>query len=128
MKLASRPLFSKSDKDMALAPRLEKSEFQLSTNVSRKNLVGRTGTLRIEGTVKGKPQVYAVIAYFNSIQDDGYYSPTATAVPDEKGRFVIEISDLAPCSKGELRIEYCHVNGAVSVKRAPFKVMLPTNP
>jgi len=128
MKLASRPPFSKSDKDMALAPRLEKSVFQLSTNVSRSDLLGRTGTLRVEGTVKGKPQVYAVIAYFNSAHDGGYYSPAATAVPDEKGRFAIEISDLAPCSKGELRIEYCHVNGAVSVKRAPFNVALPTNP
>jgi hypothetical protein len=129
MKLASRPLFSKSDKELALAPRLEKSEFQVSTNVSRKDLAGRPGTLRIEGTVKGKPQVYGVIAYFNSIQDGGYYSPTATAVPDEKGRFAIEVSDLAPCTNGVLRIEYCHVNGAVSVKRAPFKVVaFSTNP
>jgi hypothetical protein len=62
MKLAGRPLFSKSDKDMTLAPRLQKSEFQLSTNVSAKSLAGRTGTLRIEGTVKGTPQVYGVIA------------------------------------------------------------------
>jgi hypothetical protein len=128
MKLASRPLFSKSDKDMELAPKLEKSEFKISTNVSRKDLVGRPSTLRIEGTVKGKPEVYAVIAYFNSLNDGGYHSPAGTAVPDEKGRFAIEVSDLVPCSKGELRIEYCHVNGAVSTKRAPFSVMLPTNP
>lgn len=128
MKLASRPLFSNSEKDMALTPRLQKSKFQISTKVSRKDLAGRTGTLRIEGSVKGTPQVYAVIAYFDSTPDGGYLSPAATAVPDEKGDFAIEISDLAPCTNGEVRIQYCHVNGAVSNKRTPFQVVLPTNP
>jgi hypothetical protein len=127
MKLAGRPLFSKSDRDMALAPQLEKSEFQLSTNVSRRDLAGRHATLRVEGAVKGTPPVYGVIAYFNSpyfnsLHDGEYRAPTATAVPDAEGRFAIEISDLAPCSNGELRIEYCHVNGALSESHAPFRV------
>ncbi|MDB6112848.1 MAG: hypothetical protein JWR69_4598 [Pedosphaera sp.] len=127
MKLAARPLFSKSDRDLALAPRLDTIEFQLSTNVSRRDLAKRHAALRVEGTVKGTPPVCGVIAYFNSpylnsLHHGEYRAPTATAVPDAEGRFAIEVSDLAPCSNGELRIEYCHVNGAVSESHAPFRV------
>ena len=122
LKLAGRPLFSKSNRDLALLPKLEKSDFQLSTNVTRRELSSRRGTLRLEGTVQGTPPVYGVIAYFDSARDGGYRAPTATAVPDADGRFAIEISDLAACDSGELRIEYCHVNGAVSEASAPFAV------
>jgi hypothetical protein len=43
-------------------------------------------------------------------------------VPDAQGHFAIEISDLAPCVSGELRIEVCHANGAVSERRLGFIV------
>lgn len=122
MRLVSRPLFSKSDRDATLVPRLEQSEFQLSTQVTRSDLVGRRAALRVEGIVRGTPPVYGVIAYFDSRRDGGYHAPSATAVPDAEGRFAIEISDLAPCPQGELRIEYCHANGAVSESRSPFRV------
>ena len=63
---------------------------QLSTHLVRADLAGRKGALRLEGTVKGSPPIYAVIAYFDSAHDGGYRSPAATAVPDAQGRFVIE--------------------------------------
>lgn len=122
MRLASRPVFSHSDRGATVAPRIETDEFQLSTNVTRVDLVGRGGTLRVEGRVQGTPPVYGVIAYFDSQRDGGYHAPTATAVPDADGRFALEVSDLANTSQGELRLEYCHVNGAVSESRAPFRV------
>ncbi len=122
MKLAARPIFNHSDKGMTKSPRLEESDLQLSTAVTRPELVGRPGALRVEGVVKGVPAVYGVIAYFDSSLTGGYDAPTATTVPDMEGRFVIEVSDLAPCRQGELRIEYCHVNGAISERRGPFKV------
>jgi hypothetical protein len=43
-------------------------------------------------------------------------------VPDSQGRFAIEVSDLAPCGNGELRVELCHVNGGVSERRLGFSV------
>jgi hypothetical protein len=76
----------------------------------------------LEGTVEGSPPVYGIIAYFDSVHDGGYRAPTATSVPDSQGRFAIEVSDLAPCGDGELRVELCHVNGAVSERRLGFSV------
>ena len=122
MKLAARPLFSKIDQAGAQKPALVRSELQLSTNVTRTGLVGRPGALRLDGTVLGTPPVYGVIAYFDTAHDGGYQSPTATAVPDEQGRFAIEISDLATGHNGELRVEYCHVNGGTSVRRRAYRI------
>lgn len=128
MRLVSRPLFSGCDQDIAVAPRLQKCEFQVSTNVSRPDLVGRPRTLRIEGVVKGMPPIYGVVAYFDSLRDGGYFAPTATSVPDADGRFAIEVSDLAPALNGELRIEYCHANGAISTRRASFDLPPDSGP
>lgn len=122
MKLAGRPLFSKSDKDNALKPRLTVNDWQLSTHLSRPELAGRRAAVRVEGTVQGTPPVYGVIAYFDSRHDGGYQAPTATAVPDAEGHFAIEISDLAPSPDVDLRLEYCHVNGAISEGHATFEV------
>ena len=122
MKLAGRPLFSKSDDEIGLKPRLEQCEFDLTTKVLRRDLAGRRAALRLEGTVRGTPPIYGVIAYFDSTHDGGYTAPAATAVPDAQGRYAIEVSDLAPCRSGELRIEYCHVNGGVSESRDRFAV------
>jgi hypothetical protein len=122
MRLASRPLFNGSDKGMTEAPKIEQCKLSLSTNLVRADLAGRRGGLRVEGTVKGSPPVYAVIGYFDSFHDGGYRAPSATAVPDESGNFAIEVSDLAQCANGELRIEFCHANGAVSERRLGFAV------
>lgn len=122
MKLAGLPLFSKTDQDFGRKPKLKKCVFQLSTNLTRSDLVGRRGALRVDGTVNATPPVYGVIAYFDSLKDGGYRTPAATAVPDEQGRFAIEISDLAATSKGELRLEFCHANGVVTKRRAPFRI------
>lgn len=123
MKLASRPLFSRWDLDMAVKPRLETNWFRVSTNLSRLDLPQRKGALRVEGAVLGMPPVYGVIAYFDSSRDGGYRAPTATAVPDVQGRFAVEISGLAPTDDGELRLQYCHANGSVSEARTSFVVL-----
>jgi hypothetical protein len=122
MRLATRPLFSGSEKGVAESPRLTQCSLILSTNVTRADRAGRRGALRLEGTVEGSPPVYGVIAYFDSIHDGGYRAPTATAVPDAQGRFALEVSDLAPCGNGDLRVEFCHVNGTVSEQRRGFNV------
>ncbi len=122
MRLASRPLFNGSDKDMARQPQLEHCKLTLSTNVTRADLAARRGGLRLEGTVTGSPPIYGVIAYFDSVHDGGYRAPTATAVPDSRGAFAIEASDLASCANGALRVEFCHVNGSVSERQLGFSI------
>lgn len=122
MRLAARPLFRGSDKGFGLVPKLKQCELTLSTNVTRPDLAGRPGAFRLEGTVKGTPPVYGVIAYFDSIHDDGYESPTATAVPDADGKFSLEISDLEPCTNGELFVSFCHANGTTSGRSLKFAV------
>ncbi len=123
MRLAARPLFSGADKGMMEAGSLQICDLMLTTNVTSSDLKGRRGALRLEGTATGTPSLYGVVAYFNSsISDGGYFSPTATSVPDAQGRFALEVSDLAPCDNGDLRVEFCHVNGAVSVRHLGFSV------
>ena len=122
MRLAARPLFNGSAKDEAKPGQLERCDLILSTNLARPDLAGRHGALRVEGTVQGSPPIYGVIAYFDSAHDGGYRAPTATSVPDSQGRFAIEVSDLVPCEFGELRVEFCHANGAVSERRLGFSV------
>jgi hypothetical protein len=124
MRLAGRSLFNGSDQGQALPPKLERCSLSLSTNITRPDLAGRCGTLRVEGLVNGSPPVYGVVAYFDSNDNSqsAYHAPTATSVPDDQGGFAIEISDLAPCNAGELRVEFCHANGAISERRLNFSV------
>jgi hypothetical protein len=122
MHLAGRPLFNGSDKGMTEEAKLGPCDLNLSTNLMRADLAGRRGALRVEGTVAGSPPIYGVIAYFDSLNDGGYHAPTATSVPDGQGRFAIEVSDLAPCANGQLRIELCHANGAISERQLGFAV------
>jgi len=117
MRLAANPLFNGSDKGRGVRPQIASCKFTLSTNLSRADLAARPGVLRLEGTVTGTPAIYGVIAYFDSVRDGGYRAPSATSVPDAQGAFAIEVSDLGRCANGELRVEFCHVNGTVSDSR-----------
>jgi hypothetical protein len=122
MRLAGRPLFNGSDQGMMDDGVLQRCTLMLSTNVTRFDLMGRRGAVRLQGTVAGSPPVYGVVAYFDSRHDGGYSSPAATAVPDSEGQFAIEMSDLETCGDGDLRVELCHANGAVSERRLGFSV------
>jgi hypothetical protein len=122
MRLAARPLFNASDKGIMEKPNLDQCDLKFSTKVTRADLAGRKAAIRIEGTVRGSPPIYAVIAYFNSARDGGYRSPAETAVPDAEGRFAMELSDLARCNNGQLTVAICHVNSAVSERQFPFTV------
>ena len=122
MRLAGRPLFRGSDKGMEQVGRLESCDLKLSTNVTGHDLKERRAAIRLEGTVTGSPPIYGVAAYFDSIHDGGYQSPAATSVPNADGEFAIEVSDLAPTESGDLRVEFCHANGAVTVRHLDFTV------
>jgi hypothetical protein len=122
IRLAGRPLFNHSDKAYEQAGQLAKCDLLLSTNLTRADLMKRKGKLRVEGVVRGSPPVYGVIAYFDSSRTGGYDAPTSSSVPDPNGNFAIEISDLKPTTDGELRLEVCHANGAISERRLAFNV------
>ena len=128
MNLAACPLFTGSDKGISQTPTISRCDLSLSTNLTRPDLTGRKGALRVEGTVLGTPPIYGVIAYFDSASAEssiggyGYTAPAATAVPDAQGRFAIEVCGLDPCACGELRFDFCHVNGAVSNTNLDFAV------
>jgi hypothetical protein len=124
MKLAARPLFSGSTKGLDDEVRLKECDMRFSANATTTNLLGRHATVHIEGIAKASPAIYGVIAYFDSKRNgqSAYRAPTATAVPDAKGKFAMEVSDLVPCDDGEIRIQFCHVNNGVSVRRFRYKV------
>lgn len=122
LKLAGRPIFSGLTKGNERRAVLEHYSLILSTNLTNPRLAGRRGRLRLEGTVKGAPPVYGVIAYFDSVRDGGYEAPAATAVPDAEGRFALEVSDLAPTENGKVLVEFCHVNAGVSTEEVNFAV------
>jgi hypothetical protein len=54
MRLASRPLLSGSDKGEVEPGRLQQCELNLSTNLTRADLAGRHGALRLEEPLKGR--------------------------------------------------------------------------
>jgi Putative peptidase family./NPCBM/NEW2 domain. len=124
MRLAARPIFNGSDKDETKSPLLEECTLTLSTNLTRSDLAPRKGPLRLEGTITGSPPIYGVVAYFDSRRNNQspYHAPTATSVPDAQGRFALEVSDLDSCSDGQVRVEFCHANGAISQRHIGFTV------
>jgi len=76
----------------------------------------RRGALRLEGEVNGHSHLRGD-CLFRFRPRRRYRAPTATSVPDAQGQFALEVSDLAQCANGALRVEFCHVNGAI---RAQF--------
>ncbi len=87
MRLAGNPLFNGSDKGSGKKTELQSCDLILSTNLTRADLAGKRGALRLAGTVAGSPQIYGVVAYFDSALVGGYRAPTACSVPDAQGKF-----------------------------------------
>jgi hypothetical protein len=123
MKLAGQPLFNHASVNPSLPGKIVEREMHLSSKVTRADLIGRPNALRLEGVVHGTPPIYGVIAYFDSLLDGGYQTPAATSVPDADGRFAIEISDLRRATQGEIRVQYCHANGAVSNRKLSLQLL-----
>jgi len=79
-------------------------------------------TVRIKGQVKSDIAVHGVVAYFDPAGGNDYDATTATAVPDNMGRFSLRSEPLKPGSSAELRLVACHVNGATSYRSFAFRV------
>jgi endonuclease/exonuclease/phosphatase family metal-dependent hydrolase len=105
LRLASHPMFSGSVKGMDLPPNARPQNLRIEAD-------GKG--IRVSGTVRAEPPVYAVIAYLDPEGRSDYDATTATAVPDAQGNFILECRDLVPGRNGELRLTFLQAHGAAS--------------
>lgn len=105
LRLASHPMFSGSIKGMELAPNATPQNLRIEAD-------GKG--IRVTGTVRADPPVYAVVAYMDPAGHSDYNATTATAVPDADGAFMLECHALIPGSPGELRLTFLQAHGAAS--------------
>ncbi|MCP4846482.1 MAG: hypothetical protein GY899_00865 [Verrucomicrobiaceae bacterium] len=113
MRLASHPQFSGSVKGLSLPARVNFSDFKITKT---------PGGFHCSGLVNSKIPVYALIAYADPEGGSDYDATTVTAVPDNKGRFLLKCTTHAPGKKAQLRVIACHVNGATSRKTLSYSV------
>ena len=110
-RLASHPLFTKSNTGADAAIRCKWSEMDFTSEGS---------DLIIEGTIEAHPEAYAAIAYVDPEGRSDYDALTTVATVRD-GAFRIQ----AKCPRGgpnALKLVVCHLNGAVSQKRFEFMV------
>lgn len=105
LRLASQPLFSRSDKDLRIHAR-----------ASLHDLVVVPGekSFTFSGRVTANVPVYGLVAYLDPTGGSDYDAHTVTAIPDSEGRFTLDCNQLRSGSTAELRILLCHVNGATN--------------
>ncbi|MGH7134573.1 MAG: NPCBM/NEW2 domain-containing protein [Pirellulales bacterium] len=113
LRLASHPQFA-----ACLETRKNKSDSSLIDLDIRAD-----GTaIAVSGTIAGEPPIYGVVAYFDPEGHGDYNQTTATAVPDNNGRFSLR-SDAFPWGKrGALHLVALHANGALDDESARAKM------
>ncbi|MGC6467214.1 MAG: NPCBM/NEW2 domain-containing protein [Akkermansiaceae bacterium] len=114
LKLASHPMFSGSTKGMNFPVKSELHDLEITTD-------GKG--IQVRGQVEANPPVYTVLAYFDPEGGSDYNARTASAVPDQDGRFSLSCVDLPTGKAGELRLVPVHVNGATAgwLSNTPFR-------
>lgn len=110
LRLASHPQFSGSRKGMNR--RAEANFTELSVRADGKSF-------HFSGKVSGSVPIYAVVAYCDPEGGGDYNATTATAIPDQDGRFTLHCRGLAPGKDAHLRLVACHVNGATASSFRP---------
>jgi hypothetical protein len=105
LRLASHPQFSGSVKGLQDKATVELNELKIDNQEK---------AIHVSGIVKASPPVYAVVAYFDPAGGSDYDATTATAIPDEQGRFALSSNALRAGKKGELRLFPLHVNGSAA--------------
>jgi len=118
LRLASHPMFSGTTRGLELESICRLEELRVEA---------RGGFLDISGRVVAAPTPYAVIAYNDPEGGDDYDATAWTAPLDAADRFTVRVGELKP-GTAELRLVVCHVNGAVSWFRYPFRVSADGTP
>ncbi|HEY1067680.1 MAG TPA: NPCBM/NEW2 domain-containing protein [Pirellulales bacterium] len=103
LRLASHPQFSGSVKELRTVGK---------SRVSDLAIVDRDNAIEVAGRNTGEPPFSGIVAYFDPAGGGDYNSTTATAVPDEQGRFRFQSDAFPPGKSGELRIVPLHCNGS----------------
>ncbi len=105
LRLASHPQFS---------GRLESKSVKPTATMINLDLKAEGKGIVVSGVVKGEPPLYGVVAYFDPDGGSDYDATTATAIPDDQGRFLLQTEALTKGIPGELRLRLLHANGAVT--------------
>lgn len=105
LRLASHPQFSGRLERQTSRGHATLSEFDVNTD--------GTGIV-VSGIVRGEPPIYGVVGYFDPEGGDDYDSTTATAVPDQNGRFQFRCDALKRNSLSDLRLRLLHANGSAT--------------
>ena len=104
LRLASHPLFSRSDKGRELPINAQLSNQAIEIAADGKSFV-------FTGTVTASPPVYAIVGYMDPSGGSDYDATTVTAVPQEDGSFSLNCNALAKNKSSSLRIVACQVQG-----------------
>jgi hypothetical protein len=104
LRLASHPLFTDNEKgiDLPFSAMMEIDSVEHATG-------GKD--LRVTGTVRGEPPVYAVIGYVDPNGGGDYDATTVTAIPNADGRFELHCDELDQGKSYVLRVVACQSNG-----------------
>lgn len=116
LRLASHPQFSGSTKGMNLPVKAEISDLKITA---------KGKAIHVSGTLTADPPAYAVVAYFDPAGGSDYNATTATAVPDENGKFTLSTDALTSGKSGELRLIPLHVNGSTGGWMSQTKFRYP---
>lgn len=104
LRLASHPLFTRSEKGIDLPANARLSEVSVELEPDSKSFL-------FNAKVTADPPAYAVIAYMDPTGGSDYDATTMTAVPDREGRFRLRCAALKAGNTGSLRIVVCQANG-----------------
>jgi hypothetical protein len=117
VQLAAHPLFTQSDRGREVEPKLTVTDLKFAAN-------GRQ--LIIEGTVKSDPEVFAVVVFSdpeeqaNSTKAWTDYDAITSVAEVRNGRFTAVVNE-HPSRFYKLRLDFCHLNGAVSDRRFQYQ-------
>lgn len=119
LKLASHPLFSRSQKALQVHAHIEYSDLAVTSDEK---------SFTFSGRISSNIPVYGLIAYLDPEGGGDYDAHTAIAIPDAEGRFHLECRHLVPGKRAELRILSCHANGATCQKSYHYSVKADGTP
>lgn len=104
LRLASHPLFTKSEKGIDLPASAKILNPGLKLEKDRKSFV-------FSGKVEANPPPYAVIGYIDPSGGSDYDATTVTAIPSDQGEFTLPCKVFLPGKGAVLRIVVCQANG-----------------
>ena len=115
LRLAAHPVFmQKVTSRLAQRPQVDTKDLRID--------VAEQNAIRVSGRFTSNIPIHGIVAYFDPAGGGDYDARTATAVPDDAGRFQLQCDDLPRNRNGQLRVLTCHVNGATRQRSFDYSV------